>query len=164
MNFLFRSGVCMYAQSYLTFCDPMDCRLPGFSVHGILQARILEWVAIPFFRGSSPPRDQSWVACIASRFFIIWATREVLTETRGQGSSFPFLEEKIMVNSAVLFWSFIHKSQKKKLLLFLLLFLKRHFLSLYWRADSNNGHLYKCTPEDSKRINKWCDSFLKFFY
>ena len=54
----------------------MDCSLPGSSVHGILQVRILEWVAIPFFRGSSGPRDWTWVSCIAGRFFIIWATRE----------------------------------------------------------------------------------------
>ena len=45
------------AQLYLTLCDPMDCRLPDTSVHGISQARILEWVAIPFCRGSSWPRD-----------------------------------------------------------------------------------------------------------
>ena len=45
--------VCSVAQSCLTFCDPMDCSPPGSFVHGILQARILEWIAIPFFRGSS---------------------------------------------------------------------------------------------------------------
>ena len=44
-------------QSYLTLCDPMDCSPPGSSVHGILQARILEWVAMPFSRESSQPRD-----------------------------------------------------------------------------------------------------------
>ena len=44
-------------QQCLTPCDPMDCSPPGSSVHGILQARILEWVAIPFFKGSSQPRD-----------------------------------------------------------------------------------------------------------
>ena len=48
----------------------------GFSVHGILQARILDWVAIPFSRGSSRPRDWIWVSCIAGRFFTTWATRE----------------------------------------------------------------------------------------
>ena len=58
-------------------CDPMDCSLPGSLVHGILQARILERVAIPFFKGSSWPRDQMWVSCIAGRFFTVWATREV---------------------------------------------------------------------------------------
>ena len=45
------------AQSYLTLCDPMNYSLSGSSVHGILQARILEWVAMPFSRGSSQPRD-----------------------------------------------------------------------------------------------------------
>ena len=45
-------------QSCLTLCDPMDCNPPGSSVHGILQARILDWVALSFSRGSSPPRDQ----------------------------------------------------------------------------------------------------------
>jgi len=56
-------------------CDPMDCNLPGFSVHGTLQARILEWVAISFSRGSSQPRNQTWVSCIAGRF-TNWAMRD----------------------------------------------------------------------------------------
>ena len=54
----------------------MDCSPPDSSNHGISQARILEWVAILFSRGSSPSRDQSWVSCIAGRFFAIWATKE----------------------------------------------------------------------------------------
>ena len=66
----------LLAQSYPALCDPMDCSLPGSSVHGILQARILEWVAISSFRGSSRPRDQTQVSCIAGRFFTIWATKE----------------------------------------------------------------------------------------
>ena len=56
--------------------DSMDCSPPGSSVHGILQARILEWVAFPFSRGSSQPRDQTQVSRIAGDFFTIWATRE----------------------------------------------------------------------------------------
>ena len=56
--------------------DPVDCSRPGSSVHGILQARILEWIAIPFSRRSSWPRNQTWVSCISGRFFTIWATRE----------------------------------------------------------------------------------------
>ena len=48
----------------------MDCSLPGFSVHGVLQTRMLQWVAISFSRGSSPPRDRTRVSCIASGFFI----------------------------------------------------------------------------------------------
>ena len=61
-----------------TLCDPMDCSSPGCSVRGILQARMLEWVAISFPRGSSQPRDGTLVSHIAGRLFTIWATREVL--------------------------------------------------------------------------------------
>ena len=64
------------AQSCLTLCDPMDCSLPGSSIHGIFQTRVLEWVAISFSRGSSQPRDRTVVSCIAGRLFTIWATRE----------------------------------------------------------------------------------------
>ena len=59
------------AQSCPTLCDPMDCSPPGSSVHGIFQASILEWVAIPFSRGTFQPRDQTQVPCIADRFFTI---------------------------------------------------------------------------------------------
>ena len=58
------------AQSCLTLCDPMD-----YTVHGILQARIPEWVAVPFSRGSSQPRDQIQVSLIAGGFFTVSATR-----------------------------------------------------------------------------------------
>ena len=57
---------CSVAQSCPTLSNSMDCSLPGSSVHGIFQARILEWVAISFSRGSSQPRDQTWVSCIAT--------------------------------------------------------------------------------------------------
>ena len=56
--------------------NPMNCSPPGSSVHRILQARILEWVAISFSRGSSRPRYQTRVSCIAGRFFTIWAARK----------------------------------------------------------------------------------------
>ena len=68
----------LVAQSWPTVCDPMDCSPPGSSVCGILQAEMLEWVAISFSRGSSRSRDQTWVSHIAGRFFTIWATREAL--------------------------------------------------------------------------------------
>ena len=57
------------AQSCLTLCDPMDCSLSGSSVHGIFQARVLEWIAISFSRGSSQHRNQTWVSRIAGRCF-----------------------------------------------------------------------------------------------
>ena len=59
-------------QSYPTLCYPMD-----YTVHGILQARILEWVAFPFSRGSSQPRDQTQVSCIAGRFFTNWPIKSM---------------------------------------------------------------------------------------
>ena len=65
------------AQLCLTLCDPVDYSLPGFSVHGVFQARVLEWVAIAFSRGSSRPRDQTRVSRIVGRRFTLWATREV---------------------------------------------------------------------------------------
>ena len=66
------SRVCMLvAQLCPTLCDPIDYSPPGSSIHGILQARILEWVAIPFSRGSFQRRDGTQVSCIAGRFFII---------------------------------------------------------------------------------------------
>ena len=66
----------LVAQSCPTLCKSMDCSPAASSVHGILQARILEWAAIPFSRGSAQPRDWTGVSCIAGRFFSVWATRE----------------------------------------------------------------------------------------
>ena len=86
MCLLFKAGetFCTYeienvaAQSCPALSNPMDCSLPGSSAHGILWARILEWITIPFSRGSSRPRNQTWVSHIAGRFFTIWAPREAL--------------------------------------------------------------------------------------
>ena len=69
----------LLAQLCLTLCDPLDCSPPGSSVHGILQARILEWVATSSSRGSSQPRDQTHVSCVAciGRWILYhWATWE----------------------------------------------------------------------------------------
>ena len=62
------------AQPCPALCDPMVCGPPGSSVHGILQARILEWVAIAYSRGSSRPWDRTWVSLTAGRFFTVWTT------------------------------------------------------------------------------------------
>ena len=68
---------CLVAQSRpALFATPMDCNLPSSSVHEILQARILEWVAISFSRGSSWPRDRTCISCISGGFFTDWATGE----------------------------------------------------------------------------------------
>ena len=63
-----------FTQSYPTLCDPMDCSLPGSSVHGIFQAIVLEWIAISFSRGSSRPRDRVQVSRIVDKRFTAWAT------------------------------------------------------------------------------------------
>ena len=77
-------SLCWVAQSCLTLCDPINCSLPGFSVHGILQARILEWVATSFSRGSSQPWDGTRTSCFSciSRWILchwaIWEAPRVL--------------------------------------------------------------------------------------
>ena len=76
MPFFFLRLYISVSWSVMSDCDPMDYSLPGSSVHGILQARILEWVAILFSREILEFRDWSWVSCIAGRFFTIRATRE----------------------------------------------------------------------------------------
>ena len=109
-------------QSYLTVYNLMDCSPPGSSVHGILQARILEWVAISFSRGSSQPRDRTQFSCTAVRFFTIWATREALVyihitnkcscEKKNHRNFFymgrlPFHLEKIFTHSSHLMYILI---------------------------------------------------------
>ena len=87
--------VCMLlSQSCLTLCDPMDMSLSGSSVHGILQAIILEWAVILFSRGFSPHRARTQVFCVAGRFFTIWATREALNKNQSvsERSSKIFLQ------------------------------------------------------------------------
>ena len=71
-------GVCVcvsVTQSCLTLCDPIDCSPPGSSVHGILQARTVEWAVFSYSRGSFQTRDWTQVSCTESRLFTIWATR-----------------------------------------------------------------------------------------
>ena len=75
------------------FFDPMDCSLPGSSIHGIPQARVLEWVAILSFKGSSWPRDQTQVSCIVGRLLTFWATREEKEVINGWSlSTIPYLK------------------------------------------------------------------------
>ena len=80
-------GLCSVTQSCPTLCDPMDCSPPGSSVHGIVPARILEWVAMPFSRASSQPRDRTQVSCTAG------AIREALPMVTVIKNDFPSLWE-----------------------------------------------------------------------
>ena len=68
--------LCLVAQLCPTLCDPMDCSSSGSSIIGILQARILEWVAMPSSRATFQPRDRTQVSLIAGGFFTVWANRE----------------------------------------------------------------------------------------
>ena len=67
--YIYKRLCVLVAQLCLTLCDPMACSPSGSSVHEMFQARILEWVAISFSRGFSPPRDRTWVSCTAYRLF-----------------------------------------------------------------------------------------------
>ena len=105
------------AQLCLTFCDPMDCSLPGSSVHEIFQARVLEWGAVSFSRRSSQPRDRTWVSCIVGRCFTICANFPVSlvaqmvkhlstmweTQVRSLGGE-DLLEKEMATHSGILAW------------------------------------------------------------
>ena len=93
---LLPSGV---SRSILSLCDSVNCNLPGPSVHGILQARTLEWVAVLFSRGSSQARDRSQVPCTAGRFFTIWATREVLAKVTVGSSHTSWIQFAVFLNT-----------------------------------------------------------------
>ena len=75
---MFGAGCGLVTQLGPALCNLMDCSPPGSSVHGISQARLLEWVGISLSRKSSRSRDWTWISCIAGGFFINWATREDL--------------------------------------------------------------------------------------
>ena len=83
------------AQSCPILCDTMYYSPPFSSVHVIPQARILEWVVIPFSMGSSWPRDWILISCIASRFFIICATREALKDSSIAGTDLPTINDHL---------------------------------------------------------------------
>ena len=96
---VFRERESEVPQSCRTLCNPMDCSPPGYSVHGIFQAGMLEWVAISFSRGSSPPRDRTWVSCFADGFFTNWATREAQNTKSAIKNSPAIITYKNMMSS-----------------------------------------------------------------
>ena len=88
------------SQLCLTLCVPTDCSLLGYSIHGIFQARIFEWVAIPFSRGSSWP-SRTQVSCITGRFFSVWATREA-PQNESYIKTLDFFPPSIVMSPATL--------------------------------------------------------------
>ena len=120
----------LVAQLCSNLCDLIDCSPPGFSVHGISQASILESVAIFFSRGSSWPRSQNHISCAGNQILYHWATREafvlkfqrLLLEEREEsekvGLKLNIQKMKIMASSP------------------------HHFMANRWRNSGNSGRLY----------------------
>ena len=137
------------AQLCLTLCNPMDCGLPGSSVHGIFQARILEWVSISFARGSSWPRDRTRVSRTAGRLFTIWATREAgrkERKTKNKKNSFTILlwstltqslREAWMICTGTQ-WLWMSKSQLKSEILRMFNFLDKTIYRLEYQENMTN--------------------------
>ena len=96
-----RYCVCSVAKLCLTLCNPVDCHPPGSSVHGIFQARILEWVAISSSRGSSGPRDQTHVSCVSRpgrQILYYCATGEAASEIPLQHFSVQFSSVQLLIH------------------------------------------------------------------
>ena len=132
-------------QSCPTLCNLMDYSLLGSSVHGILQARILEWVAIFSTRGSSWPRDQTQVSCTPGRLFTIWAFREFyLEKVKAEGN----------INHKPSIWAPFHKSSRESTGS---VYLHRHQWPLH-EASSGHTTIWTMGRKDT------CGWFFKFFF
>ena len=123
-----------FTQSSRTLCDPMDCSLPGSSLHGILQARVLEWVAISFSRGSSWPRDRTRVSRIAGRRFNLWAIREAFPQSR-----VPFYSLRNKWEQALFFYGL---KMKKRIQSFFWIFCQNIFPWPFLFSLSNLFHIF----------------------
>ena len=117
-------------QSCPTLCDPMDCSPLGSSVRGVLQARMLEWVAISFSRESSRPRDWTQVSRISGRCFNLWATKEVVV-------CLPFEKKKSALSFTDLFYFLSWLSFILINVLILISFLRLNFCFIYFSFSSS---------------------------
>ena len=109
---------CPVTKSCLSLCDPMDCSPPGSSIQGTLQARTLEWVAMPSSRGSSPPMDQTRVSCIECGFFTSETSGSPhlgILRLQNPISAFCTLENHLNVNTHVLYWALWDAETQKSL-------------------------------------------------
>ena len=86
---MFTAVLCMVSHVWLTLCNPVDCSLPGSSVHGISKARILEWVAISYSKASTQPRDQTCISCI------FWIGRWIIYHYTTQKQIIAFTDAQI---------------------------------------------------------------------
>ena len=139
----------LVARLCLTLCDPMDCSPAGSSVCGILQARILEWIAISYSRGSSRPRNWTCISCIAGRLLTAWTTREVLVACKGWHGMGPYLSFCVSIVTCFRFQ--LHCVYRYQNLFLLPFFLKNpqslvvensHHLYAHWihRSEIWKGH------------------------
>ena len=135
LNTFFLSKV-LVSQLCPTLCNPMDCSLPGSSVHRILQARIMEWVAILFSRGSSLSSDRTLVAHIAGRFFSVCVTREASNSLSPNSN----IKHKRMLQSQIFSWNYQ-------------LFLEFFFYQQpFWKTD-NISLFFQCKLSRDGRVN-----------
>ena len=135
-------GVGVREQSCLTLCNPMNCSLPGYSVHGIVQSRILEWVDIPFSRGSFQPRDQTQISCITARFFTIWATREVQSNP-----NIPLIVEKFVAYSQ-------NTTQQQKWMNYSYAQHRRIVKTIFWEKRQTQKITYMLIPFKALKLIK----------
>ena len=135
----------LVTQSCPTLCDPMDCSPPGSS--GILQVRILQWVAIPFSRGSSHPRDQTWFSCMARRFFTIRTTREAHIPNNLVGYH-VWVKEYLKVSTCHRYKQFSSVQPLNRVWLFVTPWTIAHQASL--SITSSRDHPNPCP------LNRWC--------
>ena len=133
--------------------QPHGCTPPGSSAHGLLQARILDWVAISFPRGSSPPRDQTWVSCIADRFFTIWPKRRDFTfclnshcdKDRSRVASEQTGKEWLQFLSIYLYFLYIFKYYYSKLkILIILMSISKELLASGCRSAAKRVTVFCC--------------------
>ena len=142
----------LVAQLCLILCDPMHCRPPGSPLHGLFQVRILEWVAIPFFRGSSQPKDQTQVSCIAGRFF----TSRVMRKTTNTNARF-FVIAKISVSLCLVFFFFPQS-------IFPPLFRMGKFYWSFLKLTDFICHFYSATLPSSNFLFQFCIFYVILYY
>ena len=130
---------CSIAQLCLTLCDPIDCSPPGSSVHGSLQARILESVAISFSRGSSRPKDRTCVSCVSP------ALAGGLFTPEQAGERPHFLISSYSQKSGVRTWTYLFREDTSQPII----------VMKKWQSQDSKPILYKFSNSESHRLLQW---------
>ena len=132
----------------------VDCSPPGFSTHGIFQARVLEWVTISFSRGSSRPRDRTRISCITGRRLTLWVTREAKyrVSRKNRGSLETVLTEAMLILRVLIY---LISEDKKGIKL------TEQCLKLHWHY--NNNIMYESISHFWLFATSWTIQSLEFF-